>query len=285
MTSFIVLHYKNIEETLTCLEKLRKLNGDISIVVVDNNTLDSNQEKKLKKYTTDILKLEDNMGFAKANNKGIEYARKKYDSAYYFVINNDVFISDVDILTKIRKRYEACHFDILGPYIDSPTKESVNPFPAIIGKENIEKEITKCQQLIKIYNSAFLTKALETYIKIKHIFRKPCIPTNGKELKKNVALHGCAIVFSKKYIKAYEYPFFNETFLFHEEEFLYKRVVEDNLISVYDPEIKVFHKEGSSIQKSEKSKRNSKLFREKERLKSLKMLLEEYERKEVNKLN
>jgi len=98
---------------------------------------------------------------------------------------------------------------------------------------------------------------------------------NGKKIELNVSLHGCSIIFSDKYVSKYKYPFYNETFLFHEEEFLYNRVIKDSLISMYDPNLKVFHKEGSSINKKNKTKRLSKLFRESERLKSLELLLKE----------
>ena len=79
-----------------------------------------------------------------------------------------------------------------------------------------------------------------------------------------------------------KYPFYNETFLFHEEEFLYQRVIKDNLISLYDPSLTVFHKEGSSIKKSNKKERLSKLFREKTRLKSLNLLLKNMQMGEDN---
>lgn len=276
MFSFIILHYKNIEDTIECLTNLKKIaNLDTHFIVVDNNTLTNEEEKLIRVFTKDIVRLDKNYGFAKANNRGIEYAKKKYNSKFYIVINNDVFINQSNFLELIKKDYNEYNFDMLGTYIDSPTGESVNPFPAFKTKKCVENEIVRCQKLIKIYESKFLTGLLNFYLNIKHIFKKPIKPTNGTEIKFNVSLHGCCIIFSDKYIKKYTYPFYNETFLFHEEEFLYNRVVKDNLISMYDPNIKIFHKEGSSVKKENKTKRLSKLFREKERLKSLKLLLEE----------
>ena len=35
----------------------------------------------------------------------------------------------------------------------------------------------------------------------KHMFIKNKVPVNGKKLEKKVALHGCAIIFSKQYIE------------------------------------------------------------------------------------
>ena len=275
MLSFIILHYKNISETTECLKMLKKIinNNEASIVVVDNNTLNAEEVLKIKKYTNDILILDKNYGFAKANNKGIEYARKKYNPNFYCVINNDVFIEQKDFIDKVKKIYEKYKFDMLGPKIDSPTGESVNPFPVFKDKKTIESEIKKCRKLIKIYNSSVLTSLLNLYMKIKRIFKRNIIkPKNGDKTLQNFPLHGCAIIFSKKYIEKYNDGFYNETFLFHEEEFLYQRILKDNLISIYEPTLHVFHKEGSSIKNNYKKIRKSKFFREKERLKSLLLL-------------
>ncbi len=253
---------------------LKKIaNKDTHIIVVDNNTLSNKEVKLINTFTKDIVMLDKNYGFAKANNRGIEYAKKKYKSKFYIVINNDVFITQKDFLEKIEEDYKEYSFDMLGPSIDSPTKESVNPFPVYKTKEEIKKEIDKCEKLISIYNSPFKAGLLNAYLKVKHIFRKPVKPVNGKKIETKVALHGCAIIFSDKYVKKYTYPFYNETFLFHEEEFLYHRMLKDNLVSLYDPNLNVFHKEGSSMKK--KNVRLSKLFREKERLKSLNLLIKE----------
>ena len=276
MFSFIVLHYGDIKDTIESLSSIISIkNDDTHIIVVDNNSLNDEEIKLINKFTKDIVILDRNYGFAKANNKGIKYARKKYNSKFYIVINNDVFITQKDFLNIIENDYKKYNFDMLGPYITSPSKESVNPFNAIKNKKEVEKEITKCNNLIKIYQNSFLYFMLKCYLKIKYLFKKRNIGKNGEKELTNVALHGCAIIFSKKYIDNYKDAFYNETFLFHEEEFLHQRVIRDNLISLYDPNLKVFHKEGSSINKTIKKERLSKLFREKERLKSLKLLLEQ----------
>lgn len=277
MFSFIILHYKNIDDTIECLTKLKKFsNNDSHLIVVDNNTLNLSDENKIKEFTTDIIKLDSNLGFAKANNIGIKYAKEKYNSKFYIVINNDVFIDQMDFFNVIVSDYNKYNFDLLGPRILSPTGESVNPFP-VIDINNINGEIKKCKKLIKIYSSRILYILLRFYLNIKYSFKKVKKPTNGLNIEKNIPLHGCALIFSLKYIEKYEYPFYNDTFLFHEEEFLYYRIVNDKLISIYDPNLEVFHREGSSIKKNNKGKRLSKLFREKERLKSLKILKYEVE--------
>lgn len=275
MFSFIILHYKNIEETIECLTYLQKIDlKDAHAIIVDNNTLSTSEEKLIKRFTKDILKLDQNYGFAKANNKGIEYAKKKYHSKFYIVMNNDVYISDKDFLNIISKDYEKYKFAMLGPLITSPSGESVNPFPVIKDIASLNNEIKRCEKLVSIYNNPISYWLLQTGIKIKHFLKKTVVPVNGSKVLTDAPLHGCCIVFSKDYIDKYKYPFYNETFLFHEEEFLYQRVLKDNLVSLYDPKLTVFHKEGSSIKKSNKKERLSKLFREKTRLKSLYVLLD-----------
>ncbi len=274
MIGFIVLHYNNVDITLKCLKFLKKICDDNSkIIVVDNNTLVSADENKLKKYTIDILKLDKNYGYAVANNRGIEYAKLKYDCDFYVVINNDVYIQQKDFIYEIKETYKKYKFDLLGPLIKSSSGESVNPFPVLKTSSEVKKEIDKCRKLIRIYNSRLLTILLNIYIKIKHIIIAPTKPINGKKVTKNVALHGCAIIMSKKYIKKYKYPFYEKTFLFHEEEFIYRRIINDKLISIYNPKLEVYHLEGTST--NNKNSRLKKLFRERERIKSLNLLLEE----------
>ena len=273
MFSFIILHYKNIEETIECLTYLQKLDlKDAHIIIVDNNTLSISEENLIKRFTKDILKLDQNYGFAKANNKGIEYAKRKYNSKFYIVMNNDVYISDKDFLNIIKSDYDKYKFDMLGPLITSPSGESVNPFPVIKDVDTLNKEIKRCEKLISIYSNLFSYWLLKTGIKIKHSIKKTVGPANGSKILTKAPLHGCCLIFSKDYIDKYKYPFYNETFLFHEEEFLYQRVKRDNLISMYDPNLKVFHKEGSTVKISNKNDRKSKLFREYNRLRSLYLL-------------
>lgn len=272
MICFVVLHYKSISETIQCLKSLEETfdKNKYKIIVVDNNSLKKEDKSLIQKYTKDIVLLNENIGFAKANNMGAQYAIKKYHPEFLVIINNDVFITQKDFFDIIEKDYLRYHFDMLGPHIDSPTGESCNPFP-LISAESVDKQINYTKKLIKIYSCPILTILLNWYIKIKHFIKKPNTICNGLKLEKNVGLHGCAIIFSKKYYEKYKDIFYDDTFLFYEEEFLYIRLKRDNLVSIYDPKLKVYHKEGSSI-KTKGNIRKRKLFKEKEKLKSLELL-------------
>ncbi|MBR1817795.1 MAG: glycosyltransferase family 2 protein [Bacilli bacterium] len=283
MVSFIILHYKNLKDTIECIESIQKLKTKEkkNIVVVDNHTLDEKGIQKLKEYTEDIILLQENIGFAKANNKGCEYAIEKYHPSFLCVINNDTVITQEDFIERINQIYEETDFDMLGPYIECKEGSgSVNPYQPLKTKEEVEKEKKNQQKLLKVYQSPVLYFLLTLGIKIKRIFKKREPMRNGTLREENVALHGCAIIFSKKYCEKFKNVFYPNTFLYHEESFLYQRIQEYGLISIYDPSIKIIHKEGASLSlEMNHNERKKLLFRTQEIMKSLKLLEQEMQKK------
>ena len=274
MVSFIILHYKNIEDTLCCIKSIMNLSSKkkISIIVVDNNSLTLEEEKSVLKYTKDLVKLNKNYGFAVGNNKGTRYAIEKYHPDFLCVINNDIIIYQKQFIEEIYDCYEKTNFDILGPKILTNNGDSVNPFYAYQTLEEIEKKINYSKKLIKIYENIILRNILKIYMKVKHIFIKQKKLENGKYSMFNVALHGCSLIFSKKYYKKYQDVFYKETFLYHEEEFLDYRRRHDNLITYYDSNLEVIHKEGSSLNKAFNEPYEKLIFRHTEIIKSLSLL-------------
>ncbi len=275
MVSFVILHYKNLKDTIECIESINKLNNqdDVSYVIVDNHSLSDEDLAKLKTYTNDIIINDSNLGFAKANNIGAKYAINKFHPDFLCIINNDIVIDDKDFVLKIYESYNKTNFDMMGPKILTDGGESVNPFPTYNTLEEVNNKIKYHQKLIKIYKSVILRNMLIIYMKTKRLFKKPIHLENGKISELNVSLHGCALIFSKKYYEKYDDVLYNDTFLYHEEEFLAYRARQDNLITYYDSNISLFHKEGSSLNESFKNNNYQKLiFRNQEILKSLYLL-------------
>lgn len=284
MISFILLNYKNLKDTIECIESINKIKTDkkISTIVVDNASLTKDEVEKLKKYTKDIILLKENVGFAKGNNKGCKYAIEKYNPDFLCVINNDTLIKQANFVDEIYRCYKETNFDIMGPKIITDGGESVNPFPVYDNIDTINEKIAYHNKLIKIYGNVLLRNLLAIYMKTKRLFVKPKHLENGKKSEYGVALHGCALIFSKKYYKRYNDVFYNETFLYHEEEFLYYRKLHDNLITYYDANLEIFHKEGASLNKTfEKDNYKKLIFRNKEIVKSLTLLKNVYEKNET----
>jgi GT2 family glycosyltransferase len=279
MISFIILNYGNISDTIECINSIKKscLKYKYSILVVDNASITNSEYKTILDLSVDCIVLDHNYGFAIANNIGIRYCKTKYNSDFFCALNNDIIINQNNFIDLILKNYQKYSFDILGGKIESPSNESVNPFPVLKNIKEVKLEIRKSSKFETIYSNSFLYFCLKIVMFLKHLIVINEKNKNGANLLNNVALHCCAIIFSKKYVNKFYDSFDSRTFLFHEEEFLYQRIINYNLISIYDPSLIVFHKEGSSLKKSKKNERLRRLYREKERIKSLNILLNDLE--------
>lgn len=99
--SIIILNWNGYCDTSDCLESLRKINyGNYDVIVVDNCS-DNNEADLLKErfgQWAHIIASENNDGFCKGNNIGIQYALNSLDPDYVLLLNNDTAV-DVDFLT------------------------------------------------------------------------------------------------------------------------------------------------------------------------------------------
>lgn len=99
MTGIIVLNYKGVQDTLECLESLKKLISPCRVYVLDNASNDGSAEKlrdwfaqhvHLDTWRLEILS--NNLGFAGGNNAGIRLAIKDGCSAVW-LLNNDTVVA------------------------------------------------------------------------------------------------------------------------------------------------------------------------------------------------
>lgn len=128
MVCFIILHYKVYEETIRCVDSiLNNVIGDKKIIIVDNFSNNNSFEELQKYYKTnndvEIIKTNENKGFANGNNFGYHYAKRKYNFDFCIVMNNDMEILQKDFISKIYENYQNDKFDILGPDIYSTKAE------------------------------------------------------------------------------------------------------------------------------------------------------------------
>lgn len=249
---YIILHYKAIEETIKSVTSVLEYAGSASfrIIIVDNGSNDDSFRVLYKKFSHKksiiILKLDENLGFARGNNYGINYAKTKFSPDFYIVMNNDVYLNTENFNLYISEIYKETNFSILGPEIilNDGSSDSNPMRKTLISSQEINKLI------IKKYINLFISYVRLDYIKykIQSFFRKnvETKENNRISLAKNVQLHGSCLIFSKHFIN--EYIGFNPvTFLFFEEYFLYEIVIKKNLTSIYDQRISVRHDEDSSI--------------------------------------
>lgn len=113
-TSIILVNWNGRADTLACLQSLRRLDGgDFGVVVVDNGSADGSVEaiaawarEAAPPGWLQLVEAGANLGFAAANNLGMELAKKDPECRYFWLLNNDTEVAP-DCLAVLRARMEA----------------------------------------------------------------------------------------------------------------------------------------------------------------------------------
>ena len=108
--SVIVVNYNTLELTKntinSVIEKTRDLNYEI--ILVDNASTDGSVEFFEREYTDKVIfiKNSENLGFGRANNKGIEISKGKY----VFLLNSDTLLINnaIKILFDFMEKNKDC---------------------------------------------------------------------------------------------------------------------------------------------------------------------------------
>ena len=267
--SYVILHYKNLNDTIKCIESLlRTTNNYSNLIVVDNGSGDGSGEKLKKKYQDmpqiKVLLLENNVGFSKGNNAGYIYVKKNYDSDFIVVTNNDVVFYQKNFEETIKKIYAQSQFYVLGPDVYIPRhKDHQNPlFKTPINKQQLINEIKeykyyrknplKFEKRLKLHA---LKNRLGSKYKVINFLYSTLRGKDVLDYKKryeNVGLQGSCLIFSKKFIMKEDKAFEPEPFLYEEETFLFYRCQKKSYKMVYDPSIAIRHEEAASFTNANK---------------------------------
>jgi len=114
--SIVVLNYNGLENTLECLDSLKKCDLDnlnVRIIVVDNNSQDGSTEALRQIKDIDLVENQANFGFAGGNNIGIERAFQQNADAV-LILNNDTIV-DKFLFVNLLKSLQ--YGDIISPKI------------------------------------------------------------------------------------------------------------------------------------------------------------------------
>lgn len=260
---FVILHYLTDKDTSECIASIRKCckEEDYQIVVVDNASPNSSGTYLMNKYApdndVDVLILDENIGFAKGNNRGIDYAREKYDPQFMVTLNNDVLLLQKDTVKLIEQEYERSKFSVLGPMVyTADGRCNDNPgVNAVMTLSEANDTVNRLRRAYFLYKCR-LGSVYWVLRKIINIITRKNERTFRQYIEKeyNVQLHGCFLCFSKEYFKVFE-GFYPGTFLYMEEDILFYLTQREKLTTVYLPELKIFHKEDSSSNAAWKTNR------------------------------
>lgn len=270
MLAFVILHYIVVEETITCVRSiLENVSGDKKIIIVDNAS-PNNSFLALKDYFSDnehiiVLHSPENIGFARGNNLGYDYAVKNFSPNFIIVMNNDMEIHQKNFTEELNRSYITYDYFTLGPDIYSTQKKyHQNPQTrTLLSKEQLKHRYKK---LIVKYAFRFLIP-VKWWLKrkfhpnsIKKIEDKSNIPFVN-EVVENPMLHGSCYIFSKKFIDKYPNKcFYDKTFMYLEAEVFYYLALKRNEKMIYYPFLMIDHHEDVSTDVAYKKQYEKSIF-------------------------
>lgn len=268
---YVILHYKTWEDTIECINSLQKVMDESdSIIIVDNGSGDGSDKKILDRYTCDehivFLQAYYNLGFAKGNNIGYRYAKTIEKADVICMFNSDTIILEKNFRKLLLKSLNNNDWAVLG--IDIEKLDGTHQNPLKFYPKNFEILKNLYHHLGKYIK---LTMGQETQYAVK----KQSQDNNMEYMqsfeltksKSKYALHGAAIIFSKKYINLFNglYP---GTFMYCEEYILKYMCDRFDLKMYYDSSMKIIHKEGRSTATDYSQYREKELFYHKNCIKS-----------------
>lgn len=221
----IIPTYNGIEETRECLKtivKLKEKDTIVKTIIVDNASSDKTPEKleleKEKFGIEKIIKNNENRGFAKACNQGIEYAREK-NADYVFLLNSDMEIIENSLPSLIQ-----ADKDIISP---------VNQFPITPKKDDYRYD----------YGGYINWWTGRVHHDDRTVF--------SKELKTPLTVEydsGCSLLIKKEVFE--KIGLFDERFFMYFEDVDFcVRAKNAGLSVAVDPSTRMFHKLGSSVKR------------------------------------
>lgn len=284
---FVVLHYNSYETTINCIESILNLEAQerVKIMVVDNHSENNSGYELCNKYMSnsqvEVIILNKNYGFSKANNIGYAKLIKNGSYKYIVITNNDIIFKQQNFIYLLDQAYRKRGFYVGGPDIyaiykgehQSPlalcprTEEQIRSW--ILENEKRLRYVRVESILRKIWLKVNKTRLYYGYCKFK---KKPIVEkTNWNKEQDDIVLSGACLFFSEKFVDLQVKPFEPETDFYHEEDILTARCLKKKWKISYIPELKVHHLEG--VATNEKDYYNKMKFRYANFIKSGKVYL------------
>lgn len=284
---FVVLHYNVINETNNCVESIKK-NIDRSsfhIVIVDNASPNGSGKLLEEKYKNDrfvsVIIGKKNLGFAKGNNIGIQYAYENFDMSFLCCLNNDTLLEERRLIEKLEDEYNKSNAYVIGPKIFLKQNKIQPVQKELRDIQHYRKSLKKLKKRRFCFSLRYYYKIVVKFLgrndKQELAEKQQKTVPNVDNYYTNIILHGCCLFFTPLAIED-RFLFNSRTFMFYEEQLLRLYLKNNNFISVYQPKIVIKHMEDVATDSVLKSSRSKQLFLIKNYIKSLKILIDEMEK-------
>ena len=259
--SIVILHYQTLKDTEECINSIQKhkefSDGNIDIIIVDNGSRNKSGQLLEKKYSETpyihVILLDENLGFARGNNCGFEYAKNRLNTDFIILCNSDITITQEEFFRKVEDIYKQTQFALLGPDIRKPLGGVIdhqNPkmINVTIDKEFLNSEISKLKRATtkSIFRSYLAMVPPLGFLKKKLARMNIRVDVLESTIDSKIMLYGAFLIFSNKYIEVFPRGLFDKTFMYGEEHAILYNIQQKKLCQVFSKEIYVNHFEGSS---------------------------------------
>lgn len=275
MFGYVILHYQSIEITKKCVDKLLIFSKNNPIIIVDNCSPNGSGKQLEKMYSKciniTVIVNEENQGFAKGNNLGYQYIKRKYSLNYVVVMNNDIMIEDNDFAVIIEQFMEKNEVDVCGPDMVTLKGNHQNPLQLKpYTSKYLQRRVRADKIKVLLLRTRLFWKLYEKYKKTKKIPIRTKQPTVF-----DCILHGSCIIYGPEYIKREQNAFLPITYMYNEEAILYDYLVHKGYKTGYCSDVTILHMEGVSTSERIENKKKKVMFRFKNNIKSIEAQLEE----------
>lgn len=250
-TGIVILNYNNAGRTIDCIESILKFNtAAVSIVVVDNASTDGSVgllEVWLENHPGAFVLLEssENGGYAKGNNIGLEYFRADDSIDKVMILNNDVLFTQDIISTLTRFIDEHPDVGLVSPLLCR--RDGVTPDSTCARRDCSIREIIWTYLLYFTDIAGILSRfsnKRKMLLTNPELLQNECVPI---ELPSG----SCMMIRKDLFEKIGRFD--PNTFLYYEENILYRKLLDAGRQNYMLPGISCIHLGGETTNKVEHS--------------------------------
>lgn len=228
---FVIVNYNDYKTTYNLIKNIEDYSCVDEIVIVDNDSKDNSYEEllKLQNKKITILKNNSNKGYGSGINLGSRYLIDKYHKCNIIISNPDIVIENEQVIFKLVKTL-SLDVAVVAPIIKEHvgySKGWKQPTPWIDILSNIVCIHEKVKQKYLLYpEEHYKNKIVDVDI-----------------------VSGCFFLIRSDALK--QINFFDENvFLYYEENILSTKLKQNNLKTVINTEVEVFHNHSVTIDKN-----------------------------------
>ena len=223
----LILHYKTIDKTIDCVSSVLETESGANVCIIDNYSNDGTLEALKSKYSDDkrisFVCLNENKGFARANNAGMRFLYGKGEK-YAVVANNDIVFKS----NSIRGLIESLN-----------NTGSILSVPKVVNADGLIMDSVQAYRNHNIYEYIY-HKMKERFFAPKKCFAEEC-----NDITRIKTFSGCCFACDLEKMNIIDY-FDEHTFLYFEEPILSLKIEKAEYDMVFVPKSDVIHYHGAT---------------------------------------